>query len=52
MSDGQRLQAEGELDEKECLNALTNMTNGKSQRFDGCTIEFYNFFLDDFRQKK
>ena len=50
LSDEQRLQAEGELDERECLNALKNVKNGKSPGLDGYTIEFYNFFWNDLKK--
>lgn len=50
LSDDEKGQLEIDLQERECLNVIKKMKNGKSPGIDGYTTEFYKFFWSDLKK--
>ena len=45
-----RQSLEGPLTDKECLDSIKSMSNGKSPGLDGFPVEFYKFFWQDLKR--
>jgi hypothetical protein len=50
LSNEEKQSCDGKLNEKECIDALKEMKNGKSPGSDGISVEFYKIFWHDIKQ--